>query len=229
MSGFKVGSSFLNIFAKSPIKPLQQHMDLILKCIMELIPFIEAVLQEDWVIAEKFQSRIVQLESEADDLKKEIRLHVPNSLFMPITRSDFLGLLTAQDKIASKAKHISGLVLSRQMVFPKVMADQYIAFVKRSIDTAELAHKVINDLDDLIETGFRGKEVQIAEKMILELDKVERSTDNIQMQLRHDIFSIEKELNPIDAIFIYKIIDWTGELADRAQHVGHRLESLLAS
>ena len=64
--------------------------------------------------------------------------------------------------------------------------------------------------------------------MILELDVVERATDNIQMQLRHDIFSIEKQLDPIDAIFIYKIIDWTGELADQAQHVGHRLESLLA-
>eukprot|EP01126_Amoeba_proteus_P010794 TRINITY_DN14264_c0_g1_i2.p1 TRINITY_DN14264_c0_g1~~TRINITY_DN14264_c0_g1_i2.p1 ORF type:complete len:120 (-),score=13.65 TRINITY_DN14264_c0_g1_i2:9-368(-) len=100
------------------------------------------------------------------------------------------------------------------MVFPKVMADQYMAFVKRSIDTAELAHKVINDLDDLIETGFRGKEVEIAEAMILKLDVVERATDNIQMQLRQDIFSIEKQLDPIDAIFIYKIIDWTGELAE---------------
>ena len=142
MSGFNVGSSFLNIFAKSPITPLQKHMDLILKCIMELLPFIEAVLQENWEDASRLQASIVQLESEADDLKKEIRLQVPSSLFMPITRSDFLGLLTSQDKIASKAKHISGLVLSRHMVFPKVMADQYMAFVKRSIDTVELARKV---------------------------------------------------------------------------------------
>ena len=39
---------------------------------------------------------------------------------------------------------------------------------------------------------------------------------------------LETELPPIDVMFLYKIIDWTGDLGDRAQQVGSRLELLLA-
>ncbi|HBP75141.1 MAG TPA: phosphate transport regulator, partial [Alcanivorax sp.] len=36
------------------------------------------------------------------------------------------------------------------------------------------------------------------------------------------------ELPPVDVIFLYKIIEWIGDLADRAQKVGGRLQLLLA-
>ena len=223
-----LSSNLLNIFAQSPIKPMQKHMDKILCCVDEMLPFFESVFKQDWEQAKIIHSRILQEEHTADELKKEIRLHLPNSLFLPVARGDLLGLLTSQDKIASKVKHVSGLVYSRKMIFPESIIEMFLKFVKRSIDAATLAKKAINELDELVETGFRGREVKIVESMILELDQVERDTDNMQVDLRHEVFSIEKQLDPIDVIFLYKIIDWTGELADRAQHVGHRLESLLA-
>ena len=33
---------------------------------------------------------------------------------------------------------------------------------------------------------------------------------------------------PIDVMFLYKIFDWMGGLADNAQHVGLRLELMVA-
>ena len=36
------------------------------------------------------------------------------------------------------------------------------------------------------------------------------------------------ELPPVDVIFLYKIIDWIGDLANRAQTVGGRLQILIA-
>jgi uncharacterized protein len=223
-----LSSSILNIFASSPIKPMQKHMAKIIECVLHLQPFFSHVLKGDWGAAKDSNKDIVSLEAEADNLKKEIRLHLPNSLFMPVARTDLLGLLASQDKIANKAKHISGLVLGRKMAFPGDIADKLAQFVQSSIDAPVLAQKAINELDDLVEVGFKGREVKIVEDMILELDKVERNADNLQMELRAQLFDIEKDINPIDAIFFYKIIDWIAEMADRAQHVGHRIESLLA-
>ena len=40
---------------------------------------------------------------------------------MPVERTDLLELLTQQDKIANKAKDISGRVIGRQLLIPQVM------------------------------------------------------------------------------------------------------------
>ena len=42
------------------------------------------------------------------------------------------------------------------------------------------------------------------------------------------MIKLEKTLPPVDAMFLYKVIDWVGDLGDRAQQVGSRLELLLA-
>jgi uncharacterized protein Yka (UPF0111/DUF47 family) len=42
------------------------------------------------------------------------------------------------------------------------------------------------------------------------------------------LFDLEQDLPPIDAIFLYQIIDMIGELADLAEGVGGRLQLLLA-
>lgn len=197
-------------------------------CVDRLEPFFEQVLEGNWHLAEEQHTAIMQLEATADELKKQIRLHLPNSLFMPVARTDVLGLLTAQDKIASKAKHISGLVLGRRMTIPDMIQNQYMTFVRRCIDASRQANKAINELDELVETGFKGREVRVVEDMIFELDQVERDTDKLQVEVRQQLFQAEKSFDPVNIIFLYKVIDWTGELADRAQHVGHRLESMVA-
>jgi uncharacterized protein len=64
--------------------------------------------------------------------------------------------------------------------------------------------------------------------MIATLADIERDTDRMQIELRAIIFALENELPPVNVIFIYKIIEWTGDLADRAQDIGDRLQILLA-
>ena len=46
--------------------------------------------------------------------------------------------------------------------------------------------------------------------------------------MRSALFEIEKTLDPIDAIFLYEVIQLTGEIADMAERVGRRLELLLS-
>ncbi len=221
-------STISSLFGSSPVKPLQAHMDRVQACIMELIPFFEAVFEENWGEARKQQGKISRLEREADKLKRNLRLHLPKSLFMPISRRDLLEILTMQDKIANKAKDIAGLITGRKMVIPAEIRDQFFEFVERSIDASAQAQKAINELDELVETGFRGGEVTLVQSMIKRLDEIESDTDRLQVRIRTEAAKLEKTLPPVDAMFLYKIIDWVGDLGDRAQQVGSRLELLLA-
>jgi hypothetical protein len=222
------GNSILGVFAKSPIKPLEKHMRLVTKCCNQLTPFFIACFENNWDEATKIRTSISKAEQEADALKRKLRLELPGGLFMPVNRADLLELLTQQDKIANRTKDIAGRILGRKLIIPNSLQENFTAYVSRNIDAAEKAADAINELDDLLETGFRGREVQLVEKMINQLDSIEDDTDSMQIVLRRDLLALEKDLNPVDVMFIYQIIEWVGDLADLAERVGARLEIMLA-
>jgi uncharacterized protein Yka (UPF0111/DUF47 family) len=205
-------NSFLNMFAQSPVKPLQQHIEKAHNCALELVPFFEAVLQQDWNKAEAVQQRIGDLEHQADELKRDLRQHMPKSLFMPVPRTDLL----------------AGIMLGRKMEIPASMAELMMEYLKGSLAVTGQAVEALNELDELVVTGFRGREADVVEKMIEHLDELETETDEREKQLRFMLFGLEKDLPPVDVMFLYYVIDWIGELADRAEQVGSRFQQLLA-
>lgn len=222
------GGYMSGIFGSSPVSPLQKHMSKVYACASELIPLFNAVINEDWDEVAKRQQLISTLEQEADDLKKALRLNLPKGLFMPVSRQDLLEVLLMQDRIANKAKDVAGTIVGRHMTLPEVIQEDYIRFVTRCVAACRQARKAINELDELFETGFSGQEVQIVIDMITKLDDIESDTDNLQSAIRYKLFEIEKDLPPIDIMFLYKIIEATGEVADKSQGVGSRLQLMLA-
>ena len=114
------------------------------------------------------------------------------------------------------------------MQIPAEIAEQFLDFVDRNVDAAKQARKSVRELDELFAVGFRGAEVDLVTALIEELDQIETDTDDKQAALRAALFKIERDMDPIDAIFMYKVIELTGEIADMAERVGRRLELLLS-
>ena len=221
-------SGIFNMFGPSPIKPIEQHMYTAYKCAKQLYPFFEAVLAKDWNAATQIKEKIDQMEKEADHIKRDLRLNLPTGLFLPVSRTDILELLYTQDRIANKAQDIAGLIISRKMVIPQALSGLFLPFLSICLDAAKQACKAINELDELLESGFRGSEVKIVEEMIVKLDEIEHDSDDKLAAIRHHIFELEKELPAIEVIFLYKLVQWIGDLADFAQTTGGRLQTLIA-
>lgn len=219
---------FVSLFGRSPIGPMQQHIAKAHECAGHLVPLFEAVMAQDWARVEQEQQEMVRLEKEADQLKKSVRIHLPKSLFLPVPRSDLLELLSVQDKVANRAKDIAGLVLGRQMIVPPALQPLMLTYVQRCVDASAQALKAMNELDDLLEAGFAGREASLVVAMVEELEAIEEDTDRLQIEVRRALFKLEAELPPVDVMFLYTIIEWIGEVADRAERVGGRLEQLLA-
>lgn len=223
-----VNSPILQMFARSPFKPMQEHIVKAQASAAELIPFLEAVIRNDWDAALLSQQRITVLENEADDLKRGIRQRLPASLFLPVPRTDLLDLLRMQDKIANRAKDIAGLMLGREMQIPQPIQEELFELLRTTLLAIEQAVLALSELDELLAAGFRGHEVDIVERLITELDQLEHKADEHERQLRASLFAVERELYPIDVMFLYQIIQWVGDLANLAQQVGNRLQMLLA-
>lgn len=219
---------FMHLFGRSPIGPLESHMSKVASCVQALTPFFTAVFDADWKAAEAAQKKIALLENEADDLKRDLRLHLPKGLFLSVSRSDLLSLLTVQDCLANRAKDIAGVVFGRRIVLPNECLAEYKALLAHCIDAATQADQAIHELDELMETGFSGNEIRIVEDMIAKLSQIERETDAQQITICKHLFSIEATLPPVHVVFLYRVIEWTGDIADYAQEVGNRLQILLA-
>ena len=218
----------IDLFAASPLKPMRAHMRKVQDCVAILPNFFDAVFKKDWETMAVYQKEVRAKENEADEMKKTLRMNLPSGLFMPVSRIDLLSLLSSQDKIANKAKDVAGLITGRKMEFPTAIEENLKDYISRSIDASKQAHKAIQQLDDLLESGFKGREVVIVEEMITVLDEIENDVDVLQIKIRRKIFDLEEELPAVNVIFFYKVIDWIGEIADLSQEVGQRLEILLA-
>jgi hypothetical protein len=223
-----LSNSISNIFGVSPIKPIQNHMAEVINCVSKLEDFLNATFDDDWVTAAQVFDQISADEQSADKLKKQFRMHMPKSLFMPVSRGDLLSIITQQDNIANLTKDICGIILGRQMAIPKVLHADFIGFVGSSTVTCEKAHGAINELDELLEAGFAGAEVKFVQKLIRELAAQEQKVDKKELKLRKKLFNLEADLPPVNVIFMYNIIDQIGALADTAEMIGNQVELLLA-
>ncbi len=221
-------SYLTNLFGRSPVRPLQEHMTKVHACVTQLTPLFEALIANDQEKIKDIRKGISALESEADNLKWELRNHLPTGLFMPVDRRDLLEVLQMQDKIANQAQDIAGLIVGRRMTLPEQMHEIFIKYGKRCIDATKQALKVINELDELVETGFRGAEVERVQDMINELNAIEGDTDKLQIRLRDMLFELEDTLRPTDVMFTYRLLESVGNVADLSQRVGSRLQLLLA-
>ena len=221
-------NNILGLFAQSPLKPLKQLSVKVTECSELLEPFFEASFNHDWDKAEEVRNQIIDLERRADSLKREIRLKLPRGLFLPVERTDLLEIVTQLDKLANYSRDISGRIMGRHLVVPEIMQPAFRQFLFRSLDSCRQVRKVLGELDELLETGFRGRERRFVNEMILELDQIEDDTDQLQVSLRRTLFGLEANLNPIDVMFLYKCIERVSILADQAQRIGTRIELMLA-
>lgn len=222
-------TSIFNMFGSSPIKPIQEHMSVVSCCVEELTNFFKAVFAKNWVEAENHQQKISALEHDADKIKRDVRTNLPRKMFTSIDRGDLLALFLEQDLLANRAKDIAGIVLGRRMTFPENTIASFIIYLDRSIDATFQARQAINELDELQEVGFSGKEVRIVEHMITQLEAIEHETDVLQIQIRRALQALENDWPAVEMMFLYRIVEWVGDLADQAQKVGARLQVLIAS
>jgi hypothetical protein len=216
------------LFARSPFKPMQQHMDVVNECVSLVPALFDALIAGDKQALTKAQEAIFAKENEADQIKHEVRLHLPRSLFLPVDRRDLLEVLEVQDAIADTAQDIAGLLQQREMTVLDDMEEDLKRLVERCVDACGQSRDIIGELDELIETGFRGPEAERVEEMVKQLNRTETETDDLAIALTRKLFEHEQGMSPVSVMFWYRLIQWIGNIADNAEKVGDRMLLLIA-
>ena len=217
-----------SLFGSSPFTALQKHMQVAVDCADVVPSLFEALTNGDDQQLQAAKEKIFTLEEQADTVKNELREHLPKSLFLPVDRRDLLEVLDMQDSIADTAQDIAGLLVERRMEVIEPMRVPLTEFVARCVAVCHLSHNIINELDELLEMGFGGRERNTVLEMVTEMGRIEDETDVLGMELTRLLFAHEDEMKPVSVMFWYTLIQWIGDLADYSEKVGNRLRLMIA-
>jgi hypothetical protein len=214
------------IFGKSPFAPLQIHMDKVASCVLLLNDLFAVLKEKNYQKVGEIGLHISKKEHEADLIKKDIRNHLPKSLFLPIQRSDFLEILTLQDSFANKAEDIAVVVTLKELEFYEELKE-FENFYKKNIESFLLAHAVIKEFDTLLETSFGGVEAQKVKNMIEELAYKEHELDIIGYNLLKKLYSLTDTVSYSTFILWHTILKEVGEISNIAEKLGNTIRMIL--
>lgn len=215
------------LFGKSPFEPLYQHMLKVKECVDLVRPLMDALLKKDEKKVKEIAKRVFKAEHEADLVKKDIRNHLPKSLFLPVARGDILRFLKEQDSIADSAEDLAVLLILRKTIVPEELKDEIKDFVDKVIETYEMAMTVSSEIKILAETSFGGVEAHKVMELIEQLKVREWEADKAQMEAAKKMFAIEKKLDPVDVMMWMNIFKELGTLANHAENAGDRMRMML--
>ena len=216
------------LFAKSPFGPLQEHMRVVERCVGELPALIEALIDADAASLAAHRDAVFRLEQEADERKNAIRSALPSTLLLPVSRRDLLDLLATQDAIADAAQDVAGLLgMGRLRLIPP-MVEPLREFRDEVVTVVSKARGLVEQLDELLELGFRGREADRILEMVDEVAALESVTDGQGAALVELLFAHEATMGPLSVVFWYEAVQALGRVADEAENVGDRMRLLVA-
>ncbi|SVB02538.1 uncharacterized protein METZ01_LOCUS155392 [marine metagenome] len=219
--------TILSMFAKSPFKPLVSHIDQVNECVNKIKPLFDAYISKDYKKVEEIAKDISKIEYKADKIKTDIRQHLPQSIFLPVDKRDFMGLLSAQDDIADAVEDLAVLMRIKNIDTPEELCEPLMDLVVHVVGLANDACSMIRELEDLLEASFGGAEAEKVEKMASDLGTAEYEADKKQFLIAQKLFSLSN-LGAADLFLLNEVIKKLGGVADQSEKIGKTLHLFLS-
>jgi len=219
--------TLLNLFAKSPFAPLQKHMQDVNECVMKVKEIFEAMEANDSKSVSRIAGEISKLEAKADTTKNELRNHLPGGLFMPISKTALLEILSLQDDIADDCEDIGVLLTLKDLTLKDVFKDDFKSFLNKNFETYELVKEIIDEFDNLLETSFTGREAEKVKSMVSNVALKEHETDLTQRKLLKNIFKNEDHFTHAEFQLWLLILREIRTLSNTSEKLAHRIRNLL--
>jgi len=215
------------LFGKSPFSPLQNHMKKVGLCVKKLTEIFQEIENKNFDKIEALVTELSKLEHEADLTKNDIRNHLPKSLFLPITQTQFLELLSVQDSIADKSEEIGNLLMLCPRNSLRVFTATFQEFFKKNLETFWDARQIIKEFDELLESSFGGIEAAKVKAMVDQTAYKEHQADVLKTAVRKEFFDLADTLTPSAFYLWTKLIDEVGSISHISEKLANQIGMIL--
>ena len=215
------------LFGRSPLVPLQLHLDKVTDCVEAAIRLLEQVGGGAQIDIDETARAISLLEHKADLVKNDIRNNLPRGLFLAIDRGQLLEMLSLQDSIADKAEDIGILMSLRSAKMLDALSEPFGAYIEGNRDAFYKARDVMRELDALIESGFGGTEAARVDQMVDAVAQAEHDCDIMQRKLMKQVLDHEDEMSVGDFFVWQRLLHEVASLSNYSEKLANRIRMLL--
>ncbi|MCA9265870.1 MAG: TIGR00153 family protein [Planctomycetales bacterium] len=220
-------STIGKLFGSSPFGPLQRHMEQVAKCVAKMVESLQAVESGNWGRVDALSNETSELEHQADQIKDDIRNQLMRRFFMPVHRGQVLDILAIQDNLADTAENVSVLLTIRQFAVPPTVVEDFANFRALNVAAFGLAAGIIEQLDELFETGFGGSEAEKIRKLVHDVAYTEHQADVLQRELLRKVFADEAKLAAADLNMWIQLVKELSNLSNLSENLADQIQMIL--
>lgn len=217
-----------NLLARNPLPKVGDLMREVMRTSDRVQDLIELLAKGDQAGVERLAKEISAMEGKADDAKNAARSKMPVRLLMPVDRRDVLKLISEMDAIADCAEDVGVLLTIRPLTVPEEMKPVLQLFMQSVLNTVREAAKLIDLIDDLVESGFSGPPAEQVLEQSAILGRAEHEADKIQDQCAKVLFKEEDHMPPAAVFMWTKVLNKIGDMANHAENVGDQFRLFVA-
>lgn len=219
--------NILSVFSQSPFNPIREHIKLVSQSVALFSVFLDTLYEADWEKSALLQAQLNEIDSQASYLKQQVFLQLPTQIFEPLNDVALFGLLNEQHKVLTIVREMANTLLARKMKLSTEIAQNFVGFVYVCLKAMETAQQIVDQLENLVAKDKSNTDKMFIASCLVILDDLVRDAQQIHAEILGDIFTIEKKLCPIEAGFLYKIIDEAKKMMSNAQNVGYQLQLMV--
>lgn len=207
---------------QTPIMLIRKHAELI-KQSANMLP----QLIEDYFAGRDITQavqKISNMETEADNIKFELRDLINQNIKTPFARNDFKDYIHTQDDIIDRIEDIAKKLSLNYMEGIEEEAKRFLMeLVNQNITAINYLCQAIEDLRKFVDSYFDKRISQEEKEDIREVTRIEEDIDKFTLELGKWIYSKKHQINPIDLIFFREIVNILAQMADATENTAEKL------
>ena len=217
---------FLSMFMTSPFEGLQEHAEVVKDCAWAFQEAVECHISYKCTRFESLRGDIIEMEREADSIKRRIRGHIPKGTFMPVEKFQLFRYLREQDSVMDSVEDaLNWLALRPDEMIPQDLQKDIFHLVDMVVDPIDELSSMVAEARKYFNT-YKEKQRVVVKDIIRTLRLQEREADRVEHAIKTKIFNMD--VDPITVYHIVRLAEIIGSIADHAENAGDMMRAMVA-
>jgi len=215
------------LFGRSAYGPLYEHALKVQDCLRLLTPLVRAFVECDYEQVGRLAEQIHHSESQADEIKNDIRRKLSHSFLHSVERAEMLFTLKAQDDVSDSCEDVAQLLEIRRTHVPGRVAGQALKLAQQVINVGLVLVEIDGKLPGLEEASFPDEGIREVSDLFDRLRREEHDANLQKQEALRELFRSERELDPVSVMFLMQTMEQMAAIANAAENTADCIERMI--
>ncbi len=217
---------FMSLFMTSPFDGLQEHAEKVKEVAWAFQQAMECYVITRCTTFEDLRNEVIDLEREADSIKRRIRGHIPKGTLMVVDKFQLFRYLREQDSVLDAVEDAMDWISYKpEPGVPEDIQQDFFLLVDATIEPIEELARMVKEARKYFD-GYSNKQRDVVKEIIRTLRRMEHDADKLEDTLKRKVFAEVED--PISVFHLVRLAEIIGYIANHAQNAGDMMRAMIA-